>query len=101
MTDATLLWVLLAATAALLAFALAGWLRARDAISRQDLEDKHRAILADLREGLATSRQDLEDKHRAMLADLNEGLARQRDRIAGPAADHQRAGRRGEVQLRV
>ena len=68
-------------TVALLVFAVVGWLRGRSSITRQDLEDKHRAILADLAQGLATTRHDLEEKHRGMLADLNSGLVQQRDRI--------------------
>ena len=85
MTESALLWTVLAAAAlvaiALLAFAVAGWMRGRDAISRQDLEDKQRAIQADLHAGLNQSRQDLEINHRAMLTDLHAGLAQQRDRI--------------------
>ena len=79
-------------TVALLVFAIVGWLRGRTSITRQDLEDKHRAILADLSQSLAatrhdlaqslaTTRQDLEEKHRGMLGDLNQGLVQQRDRI--------------------
>ena len=104
-----MLWAVLAALAltslVLLLFAIVGWLRGRNAISRQDLEDKHRAILADLHQGVAASRQDLEDKHRAMLSDLNHGLSQQRDRIgelqlalAESLAGHREAllGRMGE-----
>ena len=68
-------------TIVLLVFAIIGFVRGRTAISREDLDDKHRAILADLHQGAAASRQDLEEKHRAMLTDLHHGLAQQRDRI--------------------
>ena len=85
MTDPGLLWAVLAAVAIvavlLLVFAVGGWLRARNAVTRQDLEDKQRTVLAELRDGAIASRQDLEVKHRAMLADLHDGLAQQRDRI--------------------
>jgi DNA recombination protein RmuC len=83
--DPTLLLSIVAAiaitTVVLLVFAVVGWLRGRTAITRQDLEDKHRAILADMATGLATTRHDLEEKHRGMLTDLHKGLEQQRDRI--------------------
>ena len=83
--DSSMLIVAIAAialtTIVLLVFAIIGFVRGRTAISRLDLDDKHRAILADLHQGAAASRQDLEEKHRAMLTDLNHGLAQQRDRI--------------------
>jgi DNA recombination protein RmuC len=85
MTELTLMWIVLAAVAIavaiLLIFAVAGWLRGRNAVSRQDLDDQQRALRNALQEGMTTSRQDLEVKHRAMLADLHDGLAQQRDRI--------------------
>ena len=77
----TILGAIAITTVALLVFAIVGWLRGRTSITRQDLEDKHRAVLADLAQGLATTRHDLEEKHRGMLGDLNQGLVQQRDRI--------------------
>ena len=74
--ESTLLWIMLGgiavAAAVLLAFATTGWLRGREAISRQDLEDKHRAMLRDLHAGLA-QQQDRIAQLQLALADSLSG----------------------------
>ncbi|MEO8134789.1 MAG: DNA recombination protein RmuC [Betaproteobacteria bacterium] len=63
--------------AALLGFAIAAWLRGRNAISRQDLEDKHRAMLGDLHSGLGEQR----DRITALQLALAESLGANRETL--------------------
>jgi len=83
MNDTAFAWLvvfgalLLVAVAVLLGFAIAGWLRGRGAISRQDLEDKHRAMLADLHGGLAEQR----DRIAALQLALAESLGANRETL--------------------
>jgi DNA recombination protein RmuC len=91
MAETTLVWIVLAAVAvaavALLALAVAGWLRGRNAISRQDLEDKHRAMLADLHEGLAQQR----DRIGQLQLGLAESLSGNRETLLARMGEQARA----------
>ena len=57
MTEPTLQWVALGALAlvgaALLVFAIAGWLRGRGAVSREDLDARQQELLGALRDAPA------------------------------------------------
>ncbi|MEP6701934.1 MAG: DNA recombination protein RmuC, partial [Betaproteobacteria bacterium] len=74
MTDPGLLWFVLSAGIILvivvLAFAIAIWRRGGDAITRADLESKHRAILADLNEGLGQQRERISQLQLALVESL-------------------------------
>ena len=78
--DTTMLWIAIlfgAVLVALLAFSIATWRRACDAVARTDLEEKHRAMLADLNSGLGEQR----DRIGQLQLSLAESLGANRESL--------------------